>query len=90
MSSENDSSLAGNSAAGNEQERRSRHDLRQLFEPSCRITVSFFDPELGWGSTSLTLYARQTLRDAYPHLTQQEVAILFSAVERFHHANNKK
>ena len=33
---------------------------------------------------SLTMYARQALREAYPNLSQQEIAILFSAVQRFH------
>lgn len=32
------------------------------------------------------MYARQTLREAFPELTQQEMAILFSAVQRFHKA----
>lgn len=68
------------------EERRSQHNLRVVFEHSCRITQPFFDPERGWGSASLTLYARQTLRDTFPELTQQEVALLFSAVERFHHS----
>lgn len=54
------------------------------------MTASFFDPEQNWGDASLTMYARQTLRDAYPGLGQQEIAILFSAVQRFHKAAPNK
>ncbi len=88
MSSENDRVSSMNPAEGDVQERRVRHDLRLVFESSCRITLPFFDREQG--AASHTLYARQTLRDAYPELTQQEVAILFSAVERFHLASRTR
>jgi len=60
--------------------------LSPIFEDACRITAPFFDPKQGWGGMSLTMYARQTLREAYPDLSQQEIAILFSAVQRFHQA----
>jgi hypothetical protein len=39
---------------------------------------------------SLTMYARQTLREAYPDLSQQESALLFSAVQRFHQSNTSQ
>ena len=70
--------------AGGFQERRSQHDLRRIFDAACQITAPFFDVKQSWGGSSLTMYARQTLREAYPELTQQEVAILFSGVQRFH------
>jgi hypothetical protein len=65
-------------------DRRVRHDLRLIFEDACRITAPFFDPAQSWGGSSLSMYARQTLREAYPELTQQEIALLFSGVARFH------
>ena len=65
-------------------ERRVYGNLRPIFESACRVTAPFFDPEQGWGGMSLTMYARQTLRETYPDLSQQEVAILFSAVQRFY------
>lgn len=65
-------------------DRRVQHNLRLIFENACRITAPFFDPAQSWGGSSLTLYARQALRDAYPELTQQEIAILLSGVARFH------
>jgi hypothetical protein len=73
-------------------DRRTQHDLRRIFDNACRITAPFFDPAQSWGGSSLTMYARQTLREAYPELTQQEIAILFSGVARFHResANNNR
>lgn len=71
-------------------ERRKSHNLRVIFEAACQKTAPFFDPVQGWGDASLTMYARQTLRETYPELTQQETAILFSAVERFHKAGHNK
>jgi hypothetical protein len=71
------------SSAGGEDKRVSAH-LRVVFEIACEITAPFFDPAQGWGGKSLTLYARQALREKYPDLTQQDIAFLFSAVQRFH------
>jgi hypothetical protein len=70
--------------AGGANERRTQHNLRVIFESACKITAPFFDKSQSWGGSSLTMYARQTLREAYPELTQQEIAILFSGVTRFH------
>lgn len=71
---------------GGENDRRVQHNLRQIFDKACQITAPFFDPKQSWGGSSLTMYARQTLREEFPDLTQQETAILFSAVQRFHKA----
>ena len=78
---------AGTGGAG---ERRAQGNLRVIFESACRVTAPFFDPEQGWGNASLTMYARQTLRDTYPDLSQQEIAILFAVVQRFHKAAPNK
>lgn len=72
------------------EERRVRHDLRAIFDGACAVTAPFFDEEQGWGGQSLTMYARQTLRENYPDLSQQETALLFSAVQRFHRASQGK
>ena len=64
--------------------------LRVVFETACQVTAPFFDPAQGWGGKSLTLYARQALREKYPDLTQQDIAILFSAVQRFHRDSPNK
>lgn len=81
-------SRAGLEAHGAD-DRRIHHDLRQIFDDACEMTAPFFDPKQTWGGSSLTMYARQTLRDAYPDLTQQDTAILFSAVSRFHKSTPK-
>ncbi len=66
------------------EDRRVHHNLRPIFDKACEITAPFFDSKQSWGGASLTMYARQTLRDAFPELTQQETAILLSAVLRVH------
>ncbi|OGT00025.1 MAG: hypothetical protein A3H99_09275 [Gallionellales bacterium RIFCSPLOWO2_02_FULL_59_110] len=70
--------------SGHADDRRVHGNLRPIFEQACRITAPFFDPKQGWGGMSLTMYARQVLRETFPDLSQQETAILFSAVQRFH------
>lgn len=70
--------------AGGANDRRSQHNLRLIFDQACEITAPFFDAKQNWGGSSLTMYARQTLRETFPDLTQQEIAILFSAVLRFY------
>ncbi|MBI5439134.1 MAG: hypothetical protein HY936_09355 [Nitrosomonadales bacterium] len=79
----------GQGSAGGEDKRVNAH-LRVVFGTACQITAPFFDPAQGWGGKPLTLYARQTLHEKYPDLTQQDVAILFSAVQRFHSGNTSK
>lgn len=69
---------------GGVNDRRVQHNLRLIFENACRITAPFYDPAQSWGGSSLTMYARQTLCEAYPELTQQEIALLLSGVARFH------
>ncbi|CAG1004238.1 hypothetical protein MTYP_03152 [Methylophilaceae bacterium] len=65
-------------------DRRVNMHLRMLFENACRITEPFFDPNRGWSTAHLTLYAQQVLREAYPELSLQDIAILFSGVQSFH------
>lgn len=79
-------SKAGDEAGGADG-RRVHHNLRPIFDKACLINAPFFDSKQSWGGSALTMYARQTLREAFPELTQQETAILFSAVQqRFHKA----
>lgn len=80
---------SGQDNAGGEDKRVNAY-LRVVFETACQITAPFFDPAHGWGSKPLTLYARQALHEKYPDLTQQDVAILFSAVQRFHRGSANK
>ncbi len=71
-------------------ERRANSHLRPLFESACRVTAPFFEPGQEWGGMSLTMYARQALREAHPELTQQDTALLFAAVQRFHRGSLNK
>ena len=71
-------------------DKRANAHLRVVFETACEITAPFFDSVQGWGGKSLTLYARQALREKYPDLTQQDIAFLFSAVQRFHRNSANK
>jgi len=71
-------------------ERRSNHELRLIFDSACEITAPFFDTTQSWGGSSLTMYARQALREAFPALSQQEIAILYSGVARHHRGTVKK
>lgn len=73
-----------------QEERRKRTELREIFDDVCRITAPFFDAGNSWGVSSLTMYARQTVREAYPQLTQQDIAILLSSIQRFHATHQKK
>lgn len=72
------------------QARRVHHDLRRIFDGACRVTAPFFDAGLGMGGHSLTTSAHRRLHETYPELTQQEVALLFSAVRRFHQSNHNR
>ena len=56
--------------AGGADDRRIHDNLRPIFEKACQITAPFFDSKQSWGGSSLTMYARQTLREEYPDLTQ--------------------
>lgn len=76
--------------AQNTPERRVNLHLREIFDGACAVTAPFFDPAQEWGGMSLTMYARQALRERYPDLTQQDIAILFSAVQRYHRESRRK
>lgn len=69
-------------------DRRINIHLRGVFEAACRVTAPFFDPNQEWAGgashTSHTMYARQALRDTFPALTQQDIALLLAAVRRHH------
>lgn len=65
-------------------ERRINNHLREYFEAACHITTPFLDTKQGLDGMPLKLSALQALRNHYPELSQQDVAILFSAVKNFH------
>ncbi|MDD5300460.1 MAG: hypothetical protein PHD65_08200 [Gallionella sp.] len=86
----NSSGIPGQQGSAGGEDKRIHAHLRVVFETACQITAPFFDPAQGWGGKPLTLYARQALHEKYPDLTQQDVALLFSAVQRFHRDSANK
>ena len=90
MSSLDDLKQKTDAETNGTQERRKHNNLREIFDKACWITAPFYDATQVWGNASLTMYARQALREAYPDLSQQEIAILSSSVERHHKAVLKK
>lgn len=64
-----------------EDERRIHYDIRNIFDDACKLTADCFDSDLG---TTMTMTARRRLHEIYPNLSHQEVALLFSAVRRYH------
>ncbi|MDP1941844.1 MAG: hypothetical protein Q8K54_14510 [Gallionella sp.] len=65
-------------------DRRTHNHLRSCFETACLITAPFLDKHQGLSGMPLKLSALQALRDHYPKLTQQDIAILFSTVQNYH------
>ena len=59
-------------------------DEENNFETACYITTPFLDSKKGLNGMPLKLSAFQALRNHYPELSQQDIAILFSAVKKFH------
>lgn len=69
--------------AGADGERRVRLELRSIFDHACEVTAPFYNAPDSWGH-SLKLYAQRALREAYPHLSAQDLSILLAVVERVH------
>lgn len=69
--------------AGADGERRVQLELRSIFDHACQVTAPFYNSSDGWGH-SLRLYAHRALREAYPHLSAQDLSILLAVVERVH------
>jgi hypothetical protein len=66
------------------EERRSNTNLRHIFEKACSVTAPLLDRQQGGGGEPLILSALRVLRDHFPDLPQQDIAILFASVKRFH------
>lgn len=65
-------------------ERRVHTHLRVNFEVACRVTLPFLDRNQGFGGMPMKLSALRELHNCFPELTEQDVAILFSAVKNYH------
>lgn len=65
-----------------EMERRQHLYLREIFEDAYRLSLPFIDPALGYRGVSLGHQAYVALHEAYPDLTQSQLAVLVPALER--------
>jgi hypothetical protein len=65
-------------------DRRVHNNIRDRFESACLLTAPFLHAENGMNGMPMKLSAIQTLRNHYPDLSQQEIALLFSVVQNFH------
>lgn len=81
MASSNDTDQA---SPPPDKERRANTRLREVFESACRVTAPFFDIQQGFGGSPMSLSAHRALRENFPDLPRQDVAILLSAVRAFH------
>lgn len=65
-----------------DEERRSRDDLRALFEQAYTLVSPFFEPENSWSGRPLETLAFHTLRDRLPELSEADARHLVAAVGR--------
>ncbi len=86
MASDNETGQAG---APPGQDRRTNDRLRSVFDSACRITAPFFDAQQVTSGFPLNLSGHRALRENFPDLSQQDIAILLSAVKAFHRARVK-
>ncbi len=64
------------------EERRQQHHIRDIFEQAYQIALPFMDPGQGWGGQAMARHIYPALREAFPMLAMQELAILVPALER--------
>lgn len=55
---------------------------REIFEEAYILVLPFIDPLQGWDGQAMTRHAYPALREAYPRLALQDLAILVPALER--------
>ncbi len=69
-----------------QQERRVHAYMRDIFEEAYVIALPFIDPQQGWQGRPMTRHAYPALKEAFPRLDMQDLAILVPALERVFHA----
>ena len=70
-------------------DRRTRHDLRAIYNDA-RIRIDhFFHDSHQWAGTAIDYLALRIIHEAYPHLSTQDVRILVAAIER-HYVNQEE
>lgn len=62
--------------------RDTRHHRRDVFEHALRLTAPVFDSQQDRNPAVSGHFLRVVLREAFPDLHQQDIAILSAAIER--------
>lgn len=70
-------------------DRRAHYDLRDIFDKAYACALPYLDPEQGVGHSPMIRYAYIALREAFPQLSQQEVALLVPSLRRAFQERNK-
>jgi len=86
LAPDNDTAPAGTPPG---EERRANPRVRAVFDKACRITAPFFDGEQAASGFTSNLSVHRALREDFPDLPQQDIAILLSAVKAYHRARAK-
>lgn len=68
--------------SGGQGDRRRHLQLREIFENAYRVALPFIDPGQGWHGQAMTRHAYPALKEVFPNLTMQDLAILVPALER--------
>ncbi|HEY3326065.1 MAG TPA: hypothetical protein VGK14_02720 [Novimethylophilus sp.] len=72
-----------------DENRRVHVYVREIFEEAYALALPFIDPKQGWGGQPMTRHAYSALREAYPRLAGQDLAILVPALERVFRERSK-
>lgn len=70
-------------------ERRQHLDIREIFDEAYQIALPFLDPALGFGGKSLEHHVYVVVHEAFPVLTQQQMAVLVPALSIMFHERSK-
>jgi hypothetical protein len=62
--------------------RRTQHELRNIFPAACQALHPFFNPATTWAGQNPEHLALRTLKEQFPMLTAQESYIVVSTVKR--------
>ncbi len=70
-------------------ERRTNPHLREVFDRAYEIALPILDPQQGVSASGAAHFLRIVLHDAFPHLHQQDLAILCVALQRVFRERNR-
>jgi hypothetical protein len=70
-------------------ERRTRPDLRSIFDHAYQVAFPVLDAKQNPGLNCSAHFLRIVLHEAFPHLHQQDISILSVSIERVHRERSK-